>query len=219
MGSKPKNAIYLIAFRVKKQLWKIRRFSRAVNIRITIPLFIAKRRVGCFNGQLLHDDALAGHFSRHGQTDIRQHGGSDICQTAALAQLHIAAANSHKGAPRWWCVGEGVPSGFIILLGVSRGAAVMKAQPPAFSTADHHLIHTGIHSRNGLDRSIEHAGWPTISQFAKFRSPHRTSALDALDALGSNLGGAQLGFSHSGDLRAGITQRSSTLVGSLHAAR
>ncbi|HCJ59445.1 MAG TPA: hypothetical protein DHV95_01695, partial [Faecalibacterium sp.] len=41
-GSKPKNAIYLIGFSREKQLWKIRRFSRAVNIRITIPLFIAK---------------------------------------------------------------------------------------------------------------------------------------------------------------------------------
>ena len=50
-------------------------------------------RVGHFNGQLLHNDALAGHFSRDGQADIGQHGGCDVGQTAALTQLHIAAAN------------------------------------------------------------------------------------------------------------------------------
>ena len=39
----------------------------------------------------LHDDALAGHLGGNGQADIRQHGGCDVGQAAALAQLHVAA--------------------------------------------------------------------------------------------------------------------------------
>ena len=37
-----------------------------------------------------------------GQADIGQHGGCDIGQAAALAQLHITAATATK-AQRWWC--------------------------------------------------------------------------------------------------------------------
>ena len=32
-----------------------------------------------------------------GQADIGQHGGCDVGQAAALTQLHIAAADGHKG--------------------------------------------------------------------------------------------------------------------------
>ena len=45
----------------------------------------------------LHDDALAGHLGGNGQADIGQHGGCDIGKAAALAQLHVTAANCHKG--------------------------------------------------------------------------------------------------------------------------
>ena len=93
MGSKPKNAIYLIGFsREKTALENPQIFQSCKYKNNNSAIHSQSERVGHFNGQLLHNDALAGHFSRHGQTDIRQHGGSDICQTAALAQLHIAAA-------------------------------------------------------------------------------------------------------------------------------
>ena len=83
---------------------------------------------------LLHDDALAGHLSGDRQADIGQHGGGDICQAAALAQLHIAAANGHKGHHIGGVAVKGVPSGFIIFSALP-WSAVIKAQPPAFSTA------------------------------------------------------------------------------------
>ena len=49
-----------------------------------------------FKKGLLSDDALAGHLCRDGQADIGQHGGCDVGQAAALAQLHIAAADGHE---------------------------------------------------------------------------------------------------------------------------
>ena len=84
----------------------------------------------------------------------------------------------------------------------------------------HHLIHSGIHSLNGLDRSIEHAGVADHIAVCEVQDHHIVlAALDALDALGSNLGGAHLGLQViGGDLRAGDHAAVLALVGSLHAA-
>ena len=67
----------------------------------------------------LHDDALAGHLGGNGQADIGQHGGCDIGQAAALAQLHIAAANCHKGHNVGGVGGEGGAVRVHHLLGVA----------------------------------------------------------------------------------------------------
>ena len=67
----------------------------------------------------IHDDALAGHLFGNRQADIRQHGGSDVRQAAALAQLHITGTDNHKGHHVGGVSGEGAAIGIFHLLGVA----------------------------------------------------------------------------------------------------
>ena len=68
---------------------------------------------------LLRNNALAGHFLGDGQTDIGQHRRGDVRQAAALAQLHVAAANGHKGHHVGGVGGEGSAIRVLQLFGVA----------------------------------------------------------------------------------------------------
>ena len=167
----------------------------------------------------LHDDALTGHLGGNGQTDIGQHGGCDVGQAAALAQLHVAAANCHKGHNVGGVGGEGgavrVHHLFgIAVVGGDEGAAA------GVQYSGNHLIHAGIHSLNSLDRSLEYASVADHIAVGEVQDDHIVlAALDALDALGSDLGGAHLGLQVvGGNLGAGDNAAVLTLVGSFHAA-
>ena len=167
----------------------------------------------------LHDDALAGHLGRNGQADIGQHGGCDIGKATALAQLHVTAANCHKGHNVGSVGGEGGAVRVHHLFGV----AVVGGDEGAAAGVQHsgdHLIHAGIHSLNGLDSSLEHAGVADHIAVCEVQDDHIVlAAFDALDALGSDFGGAHLGLQVvGGNLGAGDDAAILALVGSLHAA-
>ena len=135
-GRNPKTQFILSAFHVKKQLWKIRRFSRAVNIRITIPLFIAKANASAiltvnYSTMMLLPVISAGtgrpiYGSMVGAISARQPPSRSFTSPQPTAT---------KGTTLVVCAVKGVPSGFIIFSALP-WSAVMKAQPPAFSTAD-----------------------------------------------------------------------------------
>ena len=100
----------------------------------------------------------------------------------------------------------------VAVVGGDEGAAA------GLQHSGHHLIHSGIHSLNGLDRSIEHAGVADHIAVCEVQDHHIVlAALDALDALGSNLGGAHLGLQViGGDLRAGDHAAVLALVGDVY---
>ena len=103
------------------------------------------------------------------------------------------------------------------------GVAVVSGDESAAAGVQHsgdHLIHAGIHSLNGLDSSLEHAGVADHIAVCKVQDDHIVlAALNALDALGSDFGGAHLGLQVvGGNLGAGDDAAILALVGSLHAA-
>ena len=66
-----------------------------------------------------------------------------------------------------WAV-KGVPSGFIIFSALP-WSAVIKAQPPAFSTADTTWSTQVSTASTALTAASNTPVWPTMSQLAKFR--------------------------------------------------
>ena len=68
---------------------------------------------------LLHDDALTAHLCGDREADIGQHGGGDVGEAAALTELHIAAADGHKGHHVGGVGGEGRAVRVLHLLGIA----------------------------------------------------------------------------------------------------
>ena len=83
-----------------------------------------------------------------------------------------------------------------------------------------HLIHSGVHSLDGLDGSVEHAGVADHVAVGEVQDDHVVlAALNAFNAFGSHFGGAHLRLQVVGShLRAGDDAAVLALVGSLDAA-
>ena len=114
-GRNPKTQFILSAFHVKKQLWKIHRLSRAVNIRITIPLFIAKANASAilmvsYSTMML----LPGISAGTGRPIYGSMVGAMSARQPPSRSFTSPQPTATKGTTLVVCAVKGVPSGFII---------------------------------------------------------------------------------------------------------